>query len=48
MGVKVVADTHVLVFYLFTPGRLTDTAAGWVNGNTADEVCEHWQLRSQI
>ena len=26
MGVKVVADTHVLVFYLFTPDRLTDTA----------------------
>lgn len=26
MGVKVVADTHVLVFYLFTPNRLTDTA----------------------
>ncbi|MCA1670961.1 MAG: PIN domain-containing protein [Actinobacteria bacterium] len=23
---KVVADTHVLVFYLFTPDRLTDTA----------------------
>jgi hypothetical protein len=26
VGVKVVADTHVLVFYLFTPDRLTDTA----------------------
>jgi PIN domain nuclease of toxin-antitoxin system len=24
--VKVVADTHVLVFYLFTPERLTETA----------------------
>lgn len=23
---KIVADTHVLVFYLFTPDRLTDTA----------------------
>jgi len=26
VGVKVVADTHVLVLYLFTPDRLTDTA----------------------
>lgn len=23
---KVVADTHALVFYLYTPDRLTDTA----------------------
>lgn len=26
MGVRVVADTHVLVFYLFTPARLTEIA----------------------